>query len=58
MEIKRLERKLKQLLRVGYTELKGPKEYNDFYYYTEEQGYEITNGQYVSGLRMIVRLEK
>ncbi|MEM4997388.1 hypothetical protein WKH56_32865 [Priestia sp. SB1] len=57
MNIDRLERKLQQILRVGYAYLKGAQEYHDFYYYAEEQGYEISNGQYVTGRTILVRLE-
>jgi len=56
MNINRLERKMSELLQKGYVYLKGIGEYHDFYYYAEEQGYEIGEGSYMLGGSILARL--
>lgn len=56
MNIRKMENKLAQLLQKGYAELKNIGEYHDFYYYAEEQGYEISEGHYMLGGRILTRL--
>lgn len=56
MKTNRLERKMSELLRAGSVYLKNIGEYHDFYYYAEEEGYEISEGSYMIGGTILARL--
>jgi hypothetical protein len=53
--MERMEKKLKSLLKKGWTYVNGIKEFHEFAAYVEEHGYEIENGQMI-GRKIKVKL--
>jgi len=53
--MERMEKKLKSLLKKGWTYVNGIKEFHEFAAYVEEHGYEIENGQMI-GRKIRVKL--